>query len=87
MKSILHIIFFFFFAITNAQLIRDESYLDSEFYIFKTELTNCVLNKDIKKLQSFFADKVYESKDGCGICSKTELIDYLFSHQNSADDY
>jgi len=62
------------------QIINDESYLDLDFLKFKTELINCVIQKDTLKLKGFLADRVYESKDTCGYpgCTKDDLIKYYF---------
>jgi hypothetical protein len=70
------------------QIINDESYLDLEFLKFKTELLNCVIQKDTSKLKEFLAERVFESKDVCGYpgCSKNELIKYYFT-ENSEDSW
>ena len=62
------------------QVISDESYLDLSFLKFKTELLNCVIQKDTLKLKDFLAERVFESKDVCGYpgCTKDELIKYYF---------
>ncbi|WP_299125398.1 SH3 domain-containing protein [uncultured Tenacibaculum sp.] len=68
------------------QIINDESYLDLSFLKFKTELLNCVMQKDTLKLKDFLAERVFESKDICGYpgCPKDQLIKYYF--KESAED-
>ena len=68
------------------QLIHDESHLDPSFLKFKTDLMQCVIQKDTLKLKDFLADHVLESKDGCDYpgCTPDELIKYHFTY--SADE-
>ena len=65
------------------QVINDESYLDLSFLKFKTELLNCVIQKDTLRLKDFLAERVFESKDLCGYpgCTKDELIKYYFKER------
>ena len=81
MKNLIYILIGLFCFSANAQLINDESYLDSEFLKFKNDLLNCVIKKDTTKLKEFLAEKVFESNDGCGYpgCSKEEFIKYYFN--------
>lgn len=62
------------------QLINDESYLDLSFLKFKTEVLNCVIQKDTLKLKGFLAERVFESKNLCEYpgCTKDELIENFF---------
>ena len=63
---------------THGQLINDESYFDSGFLKFKSELQVCVTYKDTAGLRKLLADRIYESKDGCGDCTKDAFMEYLF---------
>lgn len=80
MKNLILLITFLFSINSYGQIINDESYLDLDFLKFKTELLNCVIQKDTIKLRSFLAEFVFESKDICGYpgCTKDELIKYYF---------
>ncbi|GAA4815822.1 hypothetical protein GCM10023330_25030 [Litoribaculum gwangyangense] len=81
MKSLIYILIGLFCLTANAQLISDESYLDSDFLKFKNDLLNCVIKKDTTKLKELLAERVFESNDGCGYpgCSKEEFIKYYFN--------
>ena len=81
MKNLKYILIGLFCLTANAQLISDESYLDSDFLKFKNDLLNCVIKKDTTKLKEFLAKRVFESNDGCGYpgCSKEEFIKYYFN--------
>ncbi len=65
------------------QVIHDESYQDASFWAFKAELTECVLSKDIKKLESLLADTIRVGHDECSSrgagCSKSEFLAYYSS--------
>jgi hypothetical protein len=67
----------------NAQIINDESHLDLDFFKFKNELLNSVLEKDTTKLKSLLAESVFESNDGCGYpgCTKEAFIEMYFKYQ------
>lgn len=84
MKNLIYILIGLFCLTANAQLISDESYLDSDFLKFKNDLLNCVIKKDTTKLKEFLAEKVFESNDGCGYpgCSKEEFIKYYFNESS-----
>jgi hypothetical protein len=77
------IVAFIIVSFSNAQVINDESYLDSEFMKFKAELTSCVIAKDTTHLKRLLADSIHESNDGCGFigCPKNEFIEYLFKEK------
>lgn len=65
--------------------IIDETFVDRSFKTFVNELNNAVQKKDVGLLLPLLADSILESKDGCGHCSKKELINYLFT-PNSAEE-
>lgn len=80
MKNLILVLMILLSIPSFGQVINDESYLDLSFLKFKTELLNCVMQKDTLKLKEFLAETVFESKDVCGYpgCSKDELIKYYF---------
>jgi len=80
MKRFIFILTILLTVKSYGQIINDESYLDLSFLKFKTELLNCVIQKDTLKLKEFLAERVFESKDVCGYpgCPKDELIKYYF---------
>ncbi len=82
MKIYLYLLIGFICFKTRAQLINDESYLDSEFVKFKNELLRCVINKGTTGLRSLLAERILESNDGCGNpgCTKDEFINMYFKY-------
>lgn len=67
-------------TIGNSQIIKDETYLDKDFWTFRAKLEEAIINKSTTKLKKLLADKVRESNDGCGAsgCDKDEFIEYYF---------
>lgn len=66
----------------NAQIISDQSHLELDFFKFKNELLNVVLERDTTKLKSLLADRVFESNNGCGYpgCSKDDFVEMYFKY-------
>ncbi len=56
---------FFFVKLLPAQYVCDESYLDQDFWFFKNQLTQVVLDRDAKALAPLLADSVFTTYDGC----------------------
>src|SRR5215510_696039 len=69
------------------QLIHDDSYIDRDFWIFKSKLLSCVLDKDTIRLKEMLADRIFESKDGCGYCTKDAFMRYLFGEGSGEDSW
>ncbi len=73
----------------SAQIIKDDTHLDLDFFKFKNELLISVMEKDTTKLKSLLADRVFESNNGCGYpgCSKEEFIEMYFKNQVNDDTW
>jgi hypothetical protein len=80
MKNYILVLFLFIARVSFGQLIHDDSYMDAEFYQFKSELTSCVLAKDKNKLMNLLADSIMSSTDDCEspLCSKNEFLNAYF---------
>jgi len=85
MKTIILIVLGFSIYSLNAQIIQDESYLEDDFWKFTARLGKCVAERDTVLLKSLLANRVYESKDGCGNegCTQESLINGYFSSNQS----
>ncbi|MGB3778671.1 MAG: SH3 domain-containing protein [Tunicatimonas sp.] len=84
MKKYLTLILLVFEFQSYGQLIHDDSYLDLDFWKFKSELVSIVLEEDTARLRKMLADRILESNDGCGYpgCTKDEFIKYYFSESS-----
>lgn len=80
MRFLLAFVFVCAFGYSSAQVIHDESYRDTSFLRFKTELMFAIHNRDSSSLKLLMADTVEESRNGCGRCSREELVDFLFNN-------
>lgn len=89
MKNCIYILTILLSVNLNAQIIKDDSHLDLDFFKFKNELLISVLEKDTTKLKSMLADRVFESNNGCGYpgCSKEEFIEMYFKNQVNEDTW
>ena len=74
MRYLVTIVAYLLLNQAQAQIIKDESYLDSGFVIFKNQLTTCVVNKDTACLKKLLAETVFESNDGCGFCTRNQFL-------------
>ena len=90
MKNRVVLILLVFGFQSYGQLIHDDSYLDLEFWKFKSELESVVFDRDTIRLRNMLADRILESNDGCGNpgCTKDEFIKSYFdeSSESSWDD-
>lgn len=80
MKTILTFFAIFLNLSLFGQFIHDQSYLDESFWKFKIKLENAILNKDTVQLKPLLANRIFESKDVCGLpgCTKEEFMLYYF---------
>lgn len=76
MKTISLFLLLIISGVASAQYIQDESYLDSDFWIFKAKLEACLLAEDAKAFEGFLADRILIGKDACqeNTCTKEEFL-------------
>lgn len=81
MKNYILVLFLFIAQLSSGQMIHDDSYMDAEFYQFKSELTSCVLAKDKNKLMNLLADSIMTSTYDCESesCPKSEFMNAYFN--------
>ncbi len=81
MKNYILVLFLFIARVSFGQLIHDDSYMDAEFYQFKSELTSCVLAKDKNKLMTLLADSINTGGDDCdhASCPKDVIMNAYFN--------
>ncbi|WP_196887710.1 SH3 domain-containing protein [Aureivirga sp. CE67] len=86
MKTKLLLLLLMTFSISSfSQIIKDDSYLDTDFVKFKTSLMQSVISKDEAGFAKHLASKVLIMKDVCDSpkCSKDAVIQYFFSDDNN----
>ncbi|MFT5647712.1 MAG: putative membrane protein YfhO [Aureispira sp.] len=78
MKTVFIFLLLIISGVASAQYIQDESYLDSDFWIFKAKLEACLLAEDSKAFEGFLADRILVGKDACqeSTCTKEEFLQY-----------
>ena len=78
MKTVFIFLLLLISGIASAQHIQDESYLDSDFWIFKAKLEACLLAKDSKAFENFLADRIFVGEDAWkeSTYSKAEFLAY-----------